>query len=70
MWKYSYKDIKFKVKLRLGYEQSKFFQDLQTLTIIANNIFGTGKKKVDPPKTKSEAVAKFAAMFGASAVNV
>jgi hypothetical protein len=50
--------------LKLGYEQSKVYQDYETMAIILSQALGGGKKKPEPPKTAEEAHSQFAAVFG------
>lgn len=65
-WKYTRSDIKVKLRLYLGQKQAEAVQQYENLALIANQLFGDGKKHSENvvPKTEAEMVAAFGAVFG------
>lgn len=63
-WKYSFRDIETKLKLRLGETQAKIAQDYEVLATILSQAFGGGSNKPKVPETADEAMAQFKAVFG------
>jgi hypothetical protein len=63
-WSVTLDDIKYKLKIKVGLEQAKIFQDYQTMAAILSQAFGGKSKEVEPPKTKQEALSQFNSLFG------
>lgn len=68
-WKYTLVDIKMKLKLYLGQQQSIAVQYYESLMLVAGQIFGDSKSSPPPAskkvaKTKSEIQTGFAEIFG------
>jgi hypothetical protein len=64
-WRCSLNDIRVKLRLYIGYEQSQVFQQFQTMALLLSQAFG-GKKKdkeVAQPKTKDELELAFRSVF-------
>ena len=63
-WRCTLNDIRVKLRLYIGYEQSLIFQQYQTMALILSQAFGGEKKKqVHEPKTKDELEMAFRSVF-------
>ena len=56
--------MKTTIKLRVGFQQSKFIQDFQVLAIIVKKTFGGEDKQSQAPQNMGEAQMQFAALLG------
>lgn len=68
-WKYSFNDVKTKLKLYLGREQALVIQSYDTLALLVEQAFGDGKPSTPEPavrvaSTLTEMQAAFGSMFG------
>lgn len=65
MFEVSLRDIRSKLKLKVGYEHAIIAQHFQTLAYVVSRALGGGDKKKDrPPENFMEAAAQFQSVFG------
>jgi hypothetical protein len=66
-WSNSWEDIRFKMKMRMQYEQIKTIQEYETLCIVVSRALGGGEKPregVVVPQNKNELQQQMRLMFG------
>ena len=64
-WRCTLNDIRVKLRLYIGHEQSLIFQQYQTMALILSQAFGGEKKNKDvvKPATKDELEMAFRSVF-------
>jgi hypothetical protein len=63
-WSITFKDVKTRLKLKVGSAQAGFVQDYQTMALLLGQLFGGSETQAEPPPTFEAARLQLAQVLG------